>query len=188
MTGDFAHPHGLGRRRSARMRSAPTPTPRPTRTWPRVRRRGIGLCRTEHMFFEGDRIAAVREMILAETAQGRRKPRSPSSCRCSGATSRASSGSWTGRPVTIRLLDPPLHEFLPHDRRGDRRGRQAMECQRGQAGAPSAAHEFNPHARPPRLPARHPLPGNLRDAGAGDLRGRRRGRPQDGRSRRRPRS
>lgn len=75
---------------------------------------GIGLCRTEHMFFEGDRIKAMREMILAEDEAGRRKalgkllPMQRSDFE----------GIYTamnGFPVTIRLLDPPLHEFVPQE-------------------------------------------------------------------------
>ena len=75
---------------------------------------GIGLCRTEHMFFEGDRINIVREMILADDEEGRR-----------GALEKLLPiqrgdfegifNAMAGLPVTIRLLDPPLHEFLPHE-------------------------------------------------------------------------
>jgi pyruvate,orthophosphate dikinase len=75
---------------------------------------GIGLCRTEHMFFEGDRIDAVREMIMAETAEGRRKALAkilPYQKDDFVGIFRV----MAGRPVTIRTLDPPLHEFLPHD-------------------------------------------------------------------------
>lgn len=75
---------------------------------------GIGLCRTEHMFFEGDRIDAVREMIMAETADGRRKALAkilPYQKEDFVGIFRV----MAGRPVTIRTLDPPLHEFLPHD-------------------------------------------------------------------------
>ena len=75
---------------------------------------GIGLCRTEHMFFEGDRIIAVREMILADDEAGRRK--------ALAILEPMQKSDFVGifeamgdRPVTIRLLDPPLHEFLPHD-------------------------------------------------------------------------
>jgi pyruvate,orthophosphate dikinase len=74
---------------------------------------GIGLCRTEHMFFEGDRIDTVREMILAEDETGRRKalekllPMQQSDFEEIFKV-------MDGLPVTIRLLDPPLHEFLPH--------------------------------------------------------------------------
>jgi len=74
---------------------------------------GIGLCRTEHMFFEADRIMAVREMILSETVEGRKKAISKLLPMQKGdfiGIFRA----MHGLPVTIRLLDPPLHEFLPH--------------------------------------------------------------------------
>jgi len=74
---------------------------------------GIGLCRTEHMFFEEDRIPAVRRMILAESEEVRRE--------ALGFLLPFQKGDFKGifevmgdRPVTIRLLDPPLHEFLPH--------------------------------------------------------------------------
>ncbi len=74
---------------------------------------GIGLCRTEHMFFEGDRIRAVREMILAEDTNGRKN--------ALAKLLPMQKGDFIGifkemknLPVTIRLLDPPLHEFLPH--------------------------------------------------------------------------
>ena len=75
---------------------------------------GIGLCRTEHMFFEGDRIDAVRQMILAETEADRRKALKkllPYQRKDFEGIFKA----LNGLPGTIRLLDPPLHEFLPHD-------------------------------------------------------------------------
>ena len=74
---------------------------------------GIGLCRTEHMFFEGDRIVAMREMIVASTEKGRRAALAkllPYQRRDFVELFRI----MAGLPVTIRLLDPPLHEFLPH--------------------------------------------------------------------------
>ena len=74
---------------------------------------GIGLCRTEHMFFEGERIVAVREMILADTETGRRAALAkllPMQRKDFAELFEI----MTGLPVTIRLLDPPLHEFLPH--------------------------------------------------------------------------
>jgi pyruvate,orthophosphate dikinase len=76
---------------------------------------GIGLCRTEHMFFEGDRITAVREMILAEDEAGRKRALDkllPMQRGDFEGIFRAMEGF----PVTIRLLDPPLHEFLPKDK------------------------------------------------------------------------
>jgi len=74
---------------------------------------GIGLCRTEHMFFEEDRIMAVREMILATDLEGRRK----ALAKILPMQKKDFLGIFTAMkdlPVTIRLLDPPLHEFLPH--------------------------------------------------------------------------
>jgi pyruvate,orthophosphate dikinase len=74
---------------------------------------GVGLCRTEHMFFDPSRTMAVREMILAETRQARDKalakllPEQRSDFH-------GILGAMSGRPVVIRLIDPPLHEFLPH--------------------------------------------------------------------------
>ncbi|MBI4703121.1 MAG: pyruvate, phosphate dikinase [Deltaproteobacteria bacterium] len=75
---------------------------------------GIGLCRTEHMFFQAERILAVRQMILATSAEERRRPLEkilPMQRQDFVAIFKA----MEGLPVTIRLLDPPLHEFLPHE-------------------------------------------------------------------------
>ncbi len=77
---------------------------------------GVGLCRTEHMFFEGDRIDAVREMILADNEADRRKAVKkllPYQRKDFEGIFKA----LNGLPGTIRLLDPPLHEFLPHDKK-----------------------------------------------------------------------
>jgi len=74
---------------------------------------GIGLCRTEHMFFEGDRIDAVREMILADDTAGRRKALAKI-LPMQRSDFKGIFKAMNGLPVTVRLLDPPLHEFLPH--------------------------------------------------------------------------
>jgi pyruvate,orthophosphate dikinase len=74
---------------------------------------GIGLCRTEHMFFDEDRIAAVREMILADDEAGRRAALAKILPMQRGDFVQIFE-AMAGLPVTIRLLDPPLHEFLPH--------------------------------------------------------------------------
>jgi pyruvate,orthophosphate dikinase len=74
---------------------------------------GIGLCRTEHMFFEGDRIHAMREMIVARDEGGRRRALQ-NLLPLQRADFEGIFEAMTGCPVTIRLLDPPLHEFLPH--------------------------------------------------------------------------
>ena len=73
---------------------------------------GIGLCRTEHMFFEGNRITAVREMIMADDAEGRKKALDKLLPMQRGDFEELFR-IMAGLPVTIRLLDPPLHEFLP---------------------------------------------------------------------------
>ncbi|HRZ79287.1 MAG TPA: pyruvate, phosphate dikinase [bacterium] len=75
---------------------------------------GIGLCRTEHMFFEGDRIIAVREMILADDEAGRRKALAKL-IKHQRDDFYGIFKAMEGLPVTIRLLDPPLHEFLPQE-------------------------------------------------------------------------
>ena len=76
---------------------------------------GIGLCRTEHMFFEGDRIDAMREMILAESKEDRAKALAKLLPYQRGDFAGIFK-ALKGLPATIRFLDPPLHEFLPHDR------------------------------------------------------------------------
>ena len=88
-------------------------TPRDSLQARRFGAEGIGLCRTEHMFFEGDRIDAVREMILSEDIEGRRR----ALAKIMPMQEQDFIGifkAMDGFPVTIRLLDPPLHEFLPH--------------------------------------------------------------------------
>jgi len=105
---------------------------------------GIGLCRTEHMFFDAERIAAVREMILAANVEGR--------TRALGKILPMQKGDFIGifremkgLPVTIRLLDPPLHEFLPQEEKDLNELAKTM-------GVPAATlkakvdflHEFNP--------------------------------------------
>jgi len=79
--------------------------------------KGIGLCRTEHMFFEGDKIVAMREMILAEDVAGREAALE----RLLPIQQKDFEGIFEAMqdlPVTVRLLDPPLHEFVPHDEKG----------------------------------------------------------------------
>jgi pyruvate,orthophosphate dikinase len=75
---------------------------------------GIGLCRTEHMFFEGDRITDMREMILAEN-EGDRKIGLDKLLPYQREDFKGLFTAMQGLPVTVRLLDPPLHEFLPHE-------------------------------------------------------------------------
>ena len=86
---------------------------------------GIGLCRTEHMFFEGEKIKAMREMILAEDAEGRSKALAKI-LPYQQADFKGIFKAMAGCPVTVRLLDPPLHEFVPHDLKGQQEMAEAM--------------------------------------------------------------
>jgi pyruvate,orthophosphate dikinase len=105
---------------------------------------GIGLCRTEHMFFEGDRIVAVRQMILSDSEKGRR-----------AALARIEPMQrqdfvelfeiMAGLPVTIRLLDPPLHEFLPKTEAEMAQVAKELDVAEAEIEARAAKlHEFNP--------------------------------------------
>ena len=127
---------------------------------------GIGLCRTEHMFL-GDRLPIVQRMILADNAADEdaalEELRAQQESDFVGILE-----AMDGLPVTVRLLDPPLHEFLPdHEelivkqaKEGSRRGRdEAAEGVRVLAGV-------EPDARHARLPARHPQARSLPHAGA----------------------
>jgi len=92
-------------------------TPRESRIAREFGAKGIGLCRTEHMFFEGDKIVAMREMILAEGVEGREAALE----RLLPIQQKDFEGIFEAMqdlPVTVRLLDPPLHEFVPHDEKG----------------------------------------------------------------------
>ena len=119
-------------------------TPHDAATAVRFGAEGIGLTRTEHMFFEGDRIIAMREMILAEDETGRRealKRLLPMQRSDFEGIFKA----MAGRPVTIRLLDPPLHEFLPHDEAGQQEVAEVMGIPAKQVREKvDALHEFNP--------------------------------------------
>ena len=105
---------------------------------------GIGLCRTEHMFFEGDRIDAMREMILAENKEDRKK----ALALLLPYQKKDFIGIFTelkGLPATIRFLDPPLHEFLPHDQASQNLLAQKMGIKVEKiAQRVKELHEFNP--------------------------------------------
>ncbi|NOW44332.1 pyruvate,orthophosphate dikinase [Novosphingobium sp. SG751A] len=119
-------------------------TPEDCRTARSFGAEGIGLCRTEHMFFDAGRISAVRQMILAEDEEGRRAALAKLLPE-QRADFHAIFEIMAGLPVTIRLLDPPLHEFLPH---GDAEFAElsdaigiGVETLKRRAGE---LHEFNP--------------------------------------------
>ncbi len=105
---------------------------------------GIGLCRTEHMFFEGDRITHMRAMILAENEKDRRaalKKLLPVQRKDFEGIFKAMSGL----PVTIRLLDPPLHEFLPHEEKAQKEMAKELGVKPAEVQSRiDALHESNP--------------------------------------------
>src|SRR6516162_10006986 len=105
---------------------------------------GIGLCRTEHMFFEGNRIDAMREMILADNLEDRKK----ALAKILPYQKEDFVGIFKelkGLPATIRFLDPPLHEFLPHDHaaQNDLAGKMGVPVEKIQQRV-KELHEFNP--------------------------------------------
>ncbi|RWN55608.1 pyruvate, phosphate dikinase [Mesorhizobium sp.] len=105
---------------------------------------GIGLCRTEHMFFEGDRIVAMREMILADTEKGRRTALAKL-LPMQRSDFLELFEIMAGLPVTIRLLDPPLHEFLPKTEEEVAEVAAAMNLSPDKLRQRTEAlHEFNP--------------------------------------------
>ena len=113
VSGDFAKLMELADEFAHLKVRANADTPRDAKTAFRFGAQGIGLCRTEHMFFEGDRIKAVREMILADDEEGRRKALAKLLPMQRGDFEGLFE-TMNGHPVTVRLLDPPLHEFVPH--------------------------------------------------------------------------
>ncbi len=163
MTGDFATLMGWAdKARKLKIRTN-ADTPADAAKAREFGAEGIGLCRTEHMFFGEDRITPMREMILADTQEARAKALAKL-LPFQKADFVGIFEAMDGLPVTIRLLDPPLHEFLPHDAKGQE------EVARG-LGIPAAKvkerveelHEFNPMMgfRGCRLPIVYPEIGDM---------------------------
>ena len=119
-------------------------TPKDARQAKNFGAEGIGLCRTEHMFFEADRIAAIREMIVSETTEQRERALAklePIQQKDFEEIYEA----MMGKPVTIRLLDPPLHEFLPTEDDDIKALAQEMDISEERLREVIASlHEFNP--------------------------------------------
>jgi len=144
LTGDFSTLMGWADSiRTLRVR-ANADTPEDAATARRFGAEGIGLCRTEHMFFEADRIIAVRQMILADALDDR-KAALAKLLPMQRGDFEAIFKAMEGLPVTIRLLDPPLHEFLPQ------KDEEIAEVARAAGGDPAklrqraiALHESNP--------------------------------------------
>ncbi len=144
LSGDFAKVMELAGKYAVLKVRANADTPKDAKQAFEFGAEGIGLCRTEHMFFEGDRIKAIREMILADDEAGRRV--------ALGKLLPIQRGDFeglfkamNGYPVTVRLLDPPLHEFVPHDEKGQREMAAEMHVSFEKIVAKvEALAEFNP--------------------------------------------
>ncbi|MCI5957887.1 MAG: pyruvate, phosphate dikinase, partial [Clostridiales bacterium] len=113
ISGDFARFMGWADKARTLTVRTNADNPRDTKQAVAFGAEGIGLCRTEHMFFEADRIAAVREMILSDTKEQREKALAKI-LPMQQSDFEAMYKALEGRPMTVRYLDPPLHEFVPH--------------------------------------------------------------------------
>jgi pyruvate,orthophosphate dikinase len=144
LSGEFATVMGWADKVRRLKVRANADTPSDARAAMKFGTEGIGLCRTEHMFFEADRIVAVREMILADDEKGRRAALAKLLPMQRGDFVELFS-IMRGLPVTIRLLDPPLHEFLPHSEREIAEVAKAMRADpKKLADRARELHEFNP--------------------------------------------
>ncbi len=144
LSGDFAKIMELSEKHTRMYVRTNADTPHDSEVARKFGAKGIGLCRTEHMFFEGDRIKAMREMILADDEKGRRK--------ALDKLLPIQRGDFEGifeamrdLPVTVRLLDPPLHEFVPHEEKNQLEMAQELgvDVETVKAKVESLA-EFNP--------------------------------------------
>ena len=144
LSGDFGKLMELAGKYSVLKVRANADTPKDARQAFEFGAEGIGLCRTEHMFFEGDRIKAIREMILADDEAGRRVALAKL-LPIQRGDFEGLFKAMNGYPVTVRLLDPPLHEFVPHDEKGQKEmaAEMGVPLQKIVAKVESLA-EFNP--------------------------------------------
>ncbi len=144
MSGDFAKLMELADKYTRMHVRTNADTPKDSKVAREFGARGIGLCRTEHMFFEGKRISAMREMILAKDETGRRKALE----KLLPIQREDFEGIFEAMhdlPVTVRLLDPPLHEFLPHEEENQKEMAKEMGISPEEVKANvDALHETNP--------------------------------------------
>lgn len=125
LSGDFADLMNLADKYSRMKVLTNADTPHDAEIARKFGARGIGLCRTEHMFFQGEKIKAMREMILSNTSEDRRK----ALAKILPYQKEDFKGIFKvmdGYSVTVRLLDPPLHEFVPHDEKGQEEMAETM--------------------------------------------------------------
>ncbi len=144
LDGDFAAIMNLADKFTKCLVRTNADTPRDAKQARKFGAQGIGLCRTEHMFFEGDRIKAVREMILASDLEGRRAALAKLLPMQRGDFEGIFE-AMDGFGVTIRLLDPPLHEFVPHQTATQKELADEMGISLAEVKAKvDALEEFNP--------------------------------------------
>ena len=125
LSGDFAELMGLCEKYTKLQVRTNADTPHDAEVARNFGAVGIGLCRTEHMFFDNEKIIAMREMILAPDVEGRRKALAKL-LPYQKADFKGIFKAMNGFPVNVRLLDPPLHEFVPHDAKGQEEMANAM--------------------------------------------------------------
>jgi pyruvate,orthophosphate dikinase len=144
MSGDFAKIMNLAEKFTRMSVRTNADTPKDAQIARQFGAKGIGLCRTEHMFFEGDRIKAMREMILAKTEVDRRKALEKL-LPYQREDFEGILEAMEGYGVTIRLLDPPLHEFVPHEEANQKEMAKEMGISVDDVKAlVDDLHEFNP--------------------------------------------
>jgi pyruvate,orthophosphate dikinase len=144
LSGDFGKLMDLAEKHTKMSVRTNADTPKDSRVARNFGAKGIGLCRTEHMFFEGHRITAMREMILADDEAGRRKALEKL-LPIQRADFEGIFEAMHDLPVTVRLLDPPLHEFVPHEEENQKEMAKEMGITVEEIKSKvEDLHEFNP--------------------------------------------
>ncbi len=144
LSGDFGEVLALADKYSKMLVRTNADTPHDSTVARNFGAKGIGLCRTEHMFFEGERIVAMREMILADDEEGRREALKKL-LPIQRSDFEGIFEAMHDLPVTIRLLDPPLHEFIPHEEANQKEMADEMGISIEAIKAKvESLHEFNP--------------------------------------------
>ena len=144
LSGDFGKLMLMADKHSRMLVRTNADTPRDAQVARNFGAKGIGLCRTEHMFFEGVKIKAMREMILADDEKGRRAALAKL-LPMQRADFEGIFEAMEGLPVTVRLLDPPLHEFVPHEEENQKEMAKEMGISVKEVKEKvDSLHEFNP--------------------------------------------
>jgi pyruvate, orthophosphate dikinase len=144
LSGDFGKLMEMADKHSRMLVRTNADTPRDAQVARNFGAKGIGLCRTEHMFFEGVKIKAMREMILADDEAGRRAALAKL-LPMQREDFEGIFAAMEGLPVTVRLLDPPLHEFVPHEEENQKEMAKEMGISaKAVKEKVESLHEFNP--------------------------------------------